>query len=165
MLSLLSKLTKFLSALCLGLAALGLMATTAIIGWQVFSRFILGDSPAWSEQSALVLMVWYVTLAAAAGVREGFHIRLTACVDALPQGVRKGVEIAAHIVVLGFGVTLGLYGADLVARTWSHTLPTLNLSRGVAYLPLPLSGWLIALFSLEQVLAILKGQKVEPLWN
>ena len=49
------------------LGALGLLATTAIIGWQVFGRYVLQSSPSWTEQASLVLMIWYVFLAAAAG--------------------------------------------------------------------------------------------------
>jgi hypothetical protein len=50
--------------------AAGLVLMTAIIGWQVFGRFVLGSSPSWAEQAALILMIWYVFFAAAAGVRE-----------------------------------------------------------------------------------------------
>ena len=56
--------------------ALGLVVMTAIVGWQVFGRFVLDSSPSWTEQASLVLMIWYVMFAAAAGVYEGFHIRI-----------------------------------------------------------------------------------------
>ncbi|HWM28732.1 MAG TPA: TRAP transporter small permease subunit, partial [Woeseiaceae bacterium] len=51
-------------------AGIGLLLMTLIIGWQVFARYVLNDSPAWAEQAALLLMIWYVMFAAAAGVRE-----------------------------------------------------------------------------------------------
>jgi TRAP-type C4-dicarboxylate transport system permease small subunit len=165
MLDALSVLSRQLSRISLGLAAAGLVIMTAIIGWQVFGRFVLGQTPAWSEAGALVLMVWYVTIAAAVGVREGFHIRLTALVDALPEGGRKALDLLAHAVVLGFGAVLAVYGAELVARTWSHAIPSLPVPRGFAYLPLPIAGGLIVLFSIEHMLATLSGRKVEPLWN
>jgi TRAP-type C4-dicarboxylate transport system permease small subunit len=165
MLDALSALTRALSRATLALSAAGLVAMTAIIFWQVFARFVLSDSPSWSEAAALTLMVWFVTLAAAVGVREGFHIRLVALVEAMPAPVRKGVEIAAHLIVLGFGAMLAVQGAELVARTWAHAVPSLPITRGFAYLPLPVAGVLVVLFSLEHVLAALAGRKVEPLWN
>jgi hypothetical protein len=61
------------SRLLIGLAGAGLVAMTAIIGWQVIGRYILGASPSWSEQAAQVLMIWFAFLAAAAGIREGFR--------------------------------------------------------------------------------------------
>ncbi|MEE4213051.1 MAG: TRAP transporter small permease subunit, partial [Parvularcula sp.] len=59
----------------------GVVAITLIILWQVFARYVLNASPSWSEQLALYILVWAVLLAAAAGVREGFHIRITAAQD------------------------------------------------------------------------------------
>lgn len=150
-------ITHWASNLLIGLAGLGLVAMTVIISWQVFGRFILNSSPSWSEQAALTLMIWFVTLAAAVGVREGFHIRITAVEDALPPGARRGMRILADLVVGGIGAAMLYWGGDLVARTWGHVIPSLGLSRGVAYLGLPLAGGLIVIFALERVLLELRG--------
>ena len=64
------------SRMLIAFGSLGLLAMTAIISWQVFGRFVLNSSPSWTEQASLVLMIWYVMFAAAAGVHEGFHIRI-----------------------------------------------------------------------------------------
>ena len=137
------------SAALIQAGAAGLVLMTAIIGWQVFGRFVLGSSPAWAEQAALILMIWYVFFAAAAGVREGFHIRILALQSAMTERPARVMRILAHLVVAGCGIALAVWGSELVARTWTHVIPTLSLPRGAAYLPLPLSGALIAFFSLE----------------
>ena len=68
------RLSKAAARLLMGLAATGLVIMTVIIGWQVIGRYILSSSPSWTEQAAQVLMIWFAFLAAAAGVREGFHM-------------------------------------------------------------------------------------------
>ena len=140
------------SAALIHAGAAGLVLMTAIIGWQVFGRFVLGSSPSWAEQAALILMIWYVFFAAAAGVREGFHIRILALQSAVPALIARGMRMLAHLVVAGCGIALAIWGSELVARTWTHVIPTLALPRGAAYLPLPLSGILIALFAFELLL-------------
>lgn len=150
-------LTRLASNLLIALAGLGLVAMTAIVSWQVFGRFILNSSPSWSEQAALTLMIWFVTLAAAVGVREGFHIRITAVEDAVGPGLRKAMRILAELVVGAIGVAMLYWGGELVVRTWGHVIPSLGLSRGFAYLGLPLAGGLIALFTLERILKELTG--------
>jgi TRAP-type C4-dicarboxylate transport system permease small subunit len=145
------------SAALLHAGAAGLVVMTAIIGWQVFGRFVLNSSPSWAEQAALTLMIWYVFFAAAAGVREGFHIRILAFQTALPDRPRRIVRLVAHLVVGACGLAMALWGGELVARTWSHVIPTLGLPRGVAYLPLPLSGLLIAVFTLELIMEDARG--------
>ncbi|MGQ3047646.1 MAG: TRAP transporter small permease [Niveispirillum sp.] len=153
----LANLTRLASNLLIGLAGLGLVAMTAIVSWQVFGRFILNSSPSWSEQAALTLMIWFVTLAAAVGVREGFHIRITAVEDAVSPGIRKAMQVLAELVVGGIGAAMLFWGGDLVIRTWGHVIPSLGLSRGFAYLGIPLAGGLIVLFTLERILKTLAG--------
>ncbi|MFN3229384.1 MAG: TRAP transporter small permease [Asticcacaulis sp.] len=133
-------------------ASFGLLLMTAFIAWQVFGRFILQSSPSWTEQAALFLMIWFVSLAAAAGVREGFHIRITAVEESAPPRIRQFMQTTANIIVGLIGVTMLIWGGELVIKTWNHAIPSLSLTRGMAYLGLPLSGALIALFSIENVL-------------
>lgn len=126
---------------------------TAIVGWQVTGRYILSASPSWTEQAAQVLMIWFAFLAAAAGVREGFHIRIVALEEAASPRVRRLMQIGGALVVAACGLAMLVLGGELVVRTWSHTIPSLGLSRGLAYLGLPISGGLIFVFALEKMLA------------
>ena len=165
MFSPIAALSRAISRLTLAFAAVGLIAMTGIIGWAVFARYVLQDTPAWAEQTALILMVWFVLLAAAVGVREQFHIGMTAATDAMPGALRRLCRFVSLILVLGFGLAMGVWGGELVARTWGFDIPTLGIPRGAAYLPLPIAGWLIAAFCLEHLVAEARGGKVEPLWN
>ena len=146
-------------------AGVGLWLMTAIIAAQVFARYVLNDSPAWAEQAALLLMIWYVFIAAAAGVREGFHIRIAVFVDSLPPKLRHVMILVGHLTVTAFGIAMTWFGIELTQAVWSHVIPTLGISRGYAYLPIPLSGVLIAGFSIEHFVAELRSTEVEKLWN
>lgn len=138
---------------------------TGIIAWQVFARYVLNASPAWGEQAALLLMIWYVFFAAAAGVREGFHIRIVVLVNSLRPSYRKAINIFSHALVGLFGALMIWFGIDLARETWQHVIPTLGISRGYAYIPIPISGALITFFALEQLVAELRGNEVKKLWN
>ncbi len=142
---------SFAANLFIAIGAFGLVLMTAIIGWQVFGRYVLEDSPDWSEPAALALMIWYVSFAAAAGVREGFHIRITALQDALPSGLRRLLYRFCDVVVGMCGVVMLIWGIELVIGTWQHKVPGLGLSRGMVYLCLPIAGALIAIFALERL--------------
>ena len=146
---LLEKLSNFLILA----SVFGLILMTVIIGWQVFGRFVLNSSPSWSEQAALFLMVWYVTLAAASGVREGFHIRILILQTWLAPQNRRRVQILVSLIVGLCGLAMLYGGVQLVGKTWSHTISSLGIPRGLAYLGLPISGALIMLFSLENILS------------
>ena len=160
-----SALSRFLSQVALWFSAIGLVAMTAIIGWQVFGRYLLGSAPSWAEQAALFLMLWFILFAAAAGVREGFHIRLSLLQDSLGETRRRLLSLVCHVVVLLFGLGMVWGGAELALATWQHDIPTLGLPRGLSYIPLPTAGVLIMFFSVEHMLAERAGSKVEPLWS
>ena len=143
----------------------GLVLMALIIAWQVFARYVLNDSPAWSEQAALLLMIWYVMFAAAAGVREDFHIRIRIFADAFPGAAGRAVRVLAHSVVGLFGAGMVIWGTELAVTTWPHAIPTLALPRGVAYIPIPLSGMLIIGFSVERILAEARNREVTGTWS
>lgn len=169
MLEMLTRFTHRAAAILLWIAASGLVLMTAIIGWQVFARYVLNASPSWSEQASLFLMIWYASFAAAAGVREGFHIRIVALEEAVGPLWKRRLRFASDTVVGVCGLTLLVWGFELVARTWSFTIPSLGLPRGSAYIALPVAGLLIALFSLERILEEATGHAVEneedPRWS
>ncbi|MGB3627253.1 MAG: TRAP transporter small permease [Henriciella sp.] len=154
-----------LSALALLLSGVGLVLMTALIGYQVFARYVLNDSPSWTEQLTLLTMLWFILFAAAAGVREGFHLRIS-LFESLAKGKTKlAVQLFGQASVFVFGVAMAVFGAELVAATWSHAIPALGMPRGVAYIPISLSGVLVCLFSLERALAILAGRDIEATWS
>ena len=152
MMRILANITRIAADLLIKTAAFGLVLMTVIVGWQVFGRYVLNSTPSWSEQAALTLMIWYVALAAAAGVRQGFHIRIVALEDAVSPNVRKWMQVVSNTLVGLCGAAMFIWGGELVLRTWSHVVPSLGIPRGLTYLGLPISGALMALFAFEQVL-------------
>lgn len=161
----LSRLSEKASVLVKWFAGTGLIIMTAIIAWQVFARYVLNASPAWAEQAALLLMIWYVMFAAAAGVREGFHIRIVVFAESLPGKPRRIIRLISHTIVGLFGLAMVWWGIELVREVWQHVIPTLGLSRGYAYVPIPIAGALIFSFALEHVIADAREREVSQLWN
>jgi TRAP-type C4-dicarboxylate transport system permease small subunit len=132
--------------------ALGLVVMTAIVGWQVFGRFVLDSSPSWTEQASLVLMIWYVMFAAAAGVYEGFHIRIALIEERFGERARGLRRVVAAIVAL-MGLVLLVYGLQLCWQVRGNVIPSLGISRAVAYIPLPVSGLLMTIFALGRMIS------------
>jgi TRAP-type C4-dicarboxylate transport system permease small subunit len=144
--------THSLTRAALYVSATGLVLMTLIIGWQVFARYVLNASPAWSETAALLLMLYYIMLAAAVGVYEGFHLGLKILLDSVSPGARRYLDIFDNALILLFGLVMLMSSVRLAEFTATHTIPTLNISRAVAYWPFAAAGLLIAIFALERLL-------------
>jgi TRAP-type C4-dicarboxylate transport system permease small subunit len=132
--------------------SVALVLVTGIISWQVFGRFVLNSSPSWTEQAALLLMIWYVMLGAAAGVKEGFHIRIALFEQKLGRSKAATLRRGIALIVTLLGLAIMVYGAMLCWSFRGNSIPSLGISRAFAYLPLPLSGALMAMFGLDRVL-------------
>lgn len=141
-----------LSSIVLKVSAAGMAVMTGIIGWQVFARFVLNASPTWTESTALLLMLWYILLSAAIGVREGFHLGVRVILDNVRPRLRGFLLRLIDALVGLFGVAMMVNGAKLASFTASHVIPTLGISRSVAYWPFVVSGFLILSFSIERIL-------------
>jgi TRAP-type C4-dicarboxylate transport system permease small subunit len=147
------------------LSVAGLLAIVAIVFYQVFGRYVLNSSPTWTESLALVLVLYVTLIAAAVGVRDAGHIGMESLLVLAPQRVRERIELAIHALVLIFGAAMAYNGLVLGQSVATYKIPNLNLPEVVRYVPLVLSGVLIVLFSIEHIIALLKGEEVEPTWH
>lgn len=160
-----SSFNRKLCRVCLWGSAGGLVLMTLVIGVQVFGRYVLSSSPNWSEKFCLLLMIYYIMFAAAAGVHDRTHIGLAFLSSVLPGPVKRFADVFVALSMGLFGCGMVWFGWQMVQSTWEHVIPTLGLSVGLSYLPFPLSGLLFVLFAVEHVIALLAGSEVKPSWN
>ena len=150
-----------LSKLALWVAGIGLVAMTAFVAWQVFCRYILNDSPSWTEPGAVLLMSWFIFLGAAVGVRENYHLGFDVLLYVLPSAGKRVLRMISDIVILAFGIGMVWYGSQLVALTWNTTLPSLGISGAHDYFPVVGGGFLICLFAAERIVKRLSGVPID----
>jgi TRAP-type C4-dicarboxylate transport system permease small subunit len=152
-----------LSTLSLWLAGIGLVAMTVMVAWQVFCRYVLNNSPSWTEPGAVMLMSWFIFLGAAVGVRENYHLGFDVLLYVLPKSGKKWLRMISDLVAFAFGIGMVWYGSQLVSLTWNTTLPSLGISGGWDYIPLVAGGVLVCLFSLERVVLRLAGEPIDDI--
>ncbi len=152
-----------ISTLSLWLAGIGLVVMTGMVTWQVFCRYVLNDSPSWTEPGAVMLMSWFIFLGAAVGVRENYHLGFDVLLYVLPKGGKKWLRTISDLVALAFGIGMIWYGGQLVALTWNTTLPSLGISGAYDYFPVVAGGALISLFALERIVLRLAGEPIDDI--
>ena len=156
---------EYLAGFVLSVAAAGLVVMTVVIAWQVFARYVLNDSPPWSEAAALVIMLHFVLLAAAVGVHERFHLGFRLFVSMLPLRAKTEVFVFGQLLIMAFGAAMAWNGMALVDYTSSHVIPTLGVARSVAYWPFVICGVLIVLFALVNCVGLVRGKGGIDPWS
>lgn len=145
------RMLAVIARLSLLLSGAGLVLMTALIAWQVFGRFVLNDSPSWTEPMAVILMGWFIMLGAAVGIREGYHLSFDIMLMLLPQKAKLVLYSLSDIAIIAFAVGMVYFGYSLATLAWKATLPSLGFPGGVAYLPILTGGILMILFSFERL--------------
>jgi len=137
---------------------------TAVL-YQVVGRYVFNDSPTWAESGAVLLVLYVTMLGMAVGVRDAGHIGLESLLVLAPQALRLKMELLIHGLVLLFGVVMA-YNCGLLAQSvWDYKIPTLGISEAFKYMPPAMAGALVALFSVEHIIALLHDEEVEPAWH
>ena len=154
-----------LSRICLQLSVFGLIVIVAAVLTQIFGRYVLNDSPAWTEIFSLVMVLYVACFAAAVGVRDGRHIGMESLLTYALPAVRRWVEIIVFIGMIVFGLAMSWGGSVLAVAMMDYVNPGLPISQGWSYVPLAVGGVLIALFAIEGIVANLLNLRVVPSWH
>lgn len=124
-----------------------LLVIIVIVSAQVCSRFI-GKSIRWSEEVALLLMVWMAFISMAIGVEKKLHIAIAMFYDMFPKGIRWILEKINYGVIFAFGFIVLYYGIKLIGSTSTSTLPATKWPASTLYLMMPVSGLFICYFTI-----------------
>lgn len=144
---------------------IGLLAVVLCVQWQVFGRYVMNDTPTWAEALAMLLVLFVTSFGLAVGVRDAGHIGLESLVALLPDHWRRRVELLIHALIALFGGFMVQSGWLWASAKWAEKKPMLPVPDGIDYVPLVIAGSLIVLFSVEHILALMQGRRVEPTWN
>jgi len=134
------------------IACMALIAMTLVEGWQVFARYVLNDSPSWTEPVALLLMSAAMMFGAAVGVRNEAHFGFFLLVHVASPPVRTVLVSIARVIIIAIGSLLAYWGAVLFMDGWDIRMAGAPLPQGLYFLPICVGGVLIALFALERLL-------------
>jgi TRAP-type C4-dicarboxylate transport system permease small subunit len=144
--------------------AILLAVMTLIIIWQIIARFrIIHIISPWTEEVAMILLVWFGLTGAAIGIRKHLHIGVEFVTTLFPDSVQKVMMIVVDILLACFSVFLLVKGGELAWALKDTQTPATLISRGlVIYSAAPVAAFLMLIYSLELIvkqIAALRGKQ------
>ena len=150
-------LDKILSVLC-GVSFLAMVLLTC---WQVFTRYILGNPSSWSEELVSYLFAWMTLFAASIVVGERGHMNIPLVVERMGDKGRKFFAILAEVIAFLFAVVILVYGGiQITSLAMGQMTSSLGLPIGVFYLALPISGVLNIIYTVLNIIEIVRGNEI-----
>jgi TRAP-type C4-dicarboxylate transport system permease small subunit len=137
---------------CIWSAGVAIFFMSIIIPVGVFARYVLGFGAQWPEPIAMILMVIFTFLGAAASYRAGAHIAVAMLTDRLSTSLQKQCAWLVDVCMLAICMFGVVYGTKLCLGTMEQNLAELPwLPVGFTYAPLPLGALLTLIFVVEKM--------------
>jgi tripartite ATP-independent transporter DctM subunit len=118
-------------------------AITVLVTVQVFARYVLNDTPPWSEELCRYLFVWASFLGACVAMRRAAHLGVDSLVVRLAPRTREILHHAVTVVVAAFCALLVWQGWALVPAMASQRSPSMGVSLQYLFAVIPLAGLLM----------------------
>lgn len=135
---------------CIWLSGVAIFLMSIIIPWGVFTRYVLGTGSQWPEPIAILLMMVFTFIGAAAGYRANAHIAVTMLTDVLPRPLQSLAAVVVDLLMMLASAFVAWYGARLVMGTMGQTVAELPwLPVGITYASLPIGSFITLLFVIE----------------
>lgn len=145
------RLDRLAGVILRGVAVTCFAALFALLFVNVVARIFQLAGFAWFDEVVQGLFAWMVFSGAAALWREGLHFRVD-WLDALAGPGRAHAALLAvlSLLSLAFLVAMTRYGWDLTVRSRALT-PILGLPTALFYVAIPISGAVMCLYSLRDL--------------
>ena len=131
--------------------ALCVLAIAVICLAQIFARFVVNSSLPWSDEACRYLFVVTVSLGAGVCVRD----RCLIAVDLIPQKLKGAPQfyynLALNLLVICMAYVLLAYGYQFAQMNMKQISSSLHIPMGAVYMVLSLSGLLVIVSTLRNV--------------
>jgi TRAP-type C4-dicarboxylate transport system permease small subunit len=137
---------------CIWFAGAAIICMSLIIPWGVFTRYVLGTGSQWPEPIAILLMVVFTFIGAAATYRSGGDIAVAMLTDRLSGVPRSVLAVVVNLTMAVICLFVVWYGTKLSLGTMGQTISELPwLPVGVTYAPIPIGAAITLLFVIERI--------------
>ena len=115
----------------LAFALFWLLALTVFA--QFFTRYVLNDSLAWTEEIARYGLMWITFVGAAVAMRRRTHIAVEVLHNFLPEMLVRPLRAFIDLITVGFMGFLFWFSIDILERMHIQRMTIIDLPMSVVY--------------------------------
>lgn len=140
-----------------------LFALMVIVGtYQIVTRYFFNSPSTVSEELLTYSFTWMALLASAYVFGKRDHMRMGFLADKLTGTPRKVLEIVIECLVALLAGSIMVYGGiNIMDLTMTQVTASLGIPMGVVYTVVPLSGILIVIYSILNIVDLSVGYEKE----
>lgn len=155
-----NQIRKLMNSTLNFLAGATFIAMVALTCWQVFTRYILKNPSPWSEELVSYLFGWMALIGASVVTGERGHMNIPILVEKLGDKPRKALLIFAELIAFLFSAVILVYGGvKISALALGQLTSSLGVPVGIFYFVLPLCGVLNMLYTILNMIEIVREKE------
>lgn len=141
-----------------------IFAAMVVIGtYQIITRFIFKNPSTISEELLTYSFTWMALLATPFVFGKRDHMRMGFMADKLNEAGRKVLAIVAELLIILLSGCVMIYGGfNIMKLTMTQSTASLGIPMGVVYTIIPVSGILILIYSILNIIDLAAGYAKAP---
>jgi len=154
---------ELVNRLAEGLCCILLVLLVILTVAQVFLRYVMKAPVSWSEEVALLILVWFGMLTVAIAVYRHSHMMITVLWNYFPPPWKYGLNILVELLIIVFALNIALNAGLLINIVGEQTLSASEWPKAWLYIPLQVGGGLMFLNASGNILLDhFPGRNVTP---
>lgn len=134
-----------------------------IVFLQFFTRYVLNDSLAWTEEIARYLLMWVTFVGAAIAMRRGTHIAVEVAHVFLPMPAVRILNFVIDVLVVVFVGLLCWYGIQITQRMQIQTMSVIAWPMSIVYGGVAIGCFLMLWRAVQRFIAAMRrGWRPDP---
>ena len=104
-----------------------------VVFYQFFTRYVLNNSAAWTEEIARYLLIGTVFVGASIGVAKNNHIQVDLLYRWLPRAAARALAVAVDAGRIAFFATMVVLTAQMMQKMGSYQMTIVDLPMNIVY--------------------------------
>lgn len=160
--NILHKIRSVIDLVLSSLCAFVFAAMVVIGTYQIITRFIFRNPSTISEELLTYSFTWMALLASAYVFGKRDHMRMGFMADKLNAAGQKVLNIFSEILVMLLAGSVMIYGGvAIMDLTMTQSTASFGIPMGVVYAIIPVSGVLIVIYSILNIIDLIAGVERE----
>ncbi len=162
MVEILTKIRKGMNFLLSRIAAVLLSIMTLLVLYQVFTRYVLNNPAAFTEELVRYSLIWTGFIGAAYAFSTREHMALTLVINKLDDKKKRALQTAIDLLILLFALfVMTIGGVKLALSAQKVYSALLGIPRSLVYSMAPISGVFIIVAQIINIYEDVTGNVIE----
>jgi len=147
---------KIVELFCIGIMSL----MTILVSWQVFTRYVFNKPSAVTGQLSQYLFVWLVLYGAAYVFGKREHMSIVYLQDKSSPKIKFIIIVIQELIIAIFTIGVMVYGGYIsTVKQMAQIDAALQVSVGLIYSAIPISGLLIMFYTYNNIREIIRNKE------